>query len=81
LAADLLRRDVALIVAPNNPAIAAAKRATSTAPIVMAIAVDPIGQGFFASFARPGGHVTGLTWSEAPGIAGKNIELLKEVAR
>src|SRR5215813_10987131 len=80
MAADLVRRDVALIVAPNNPAIAAAKQATSTTPIVMAIAVDPIGQGFIGSFARPGGNITGLTWSQAPDVAGKNIELLKEVA-
>jgi len=80
-AADLARRDVALIVAPNNPAIVAAKQATSTIPIVMAIAVDPIGQGFVTSFARPGANITGLTWSQGPEVAGKNLELLKEVVR
>ena len=78
-AADLVQRQVAVIVAPNNPAIVAAKLATSTIPIVMAIAVDPIGQGFVASFARPGANITGLTWSQGPEVAGKNLELLKDV--
>jgi putative tryptophan/tyrosine transport system substrate-binding protein len=79
LAAELVRREVAVIVAPNNPAIAAAKQATATIPIVMAIAVDPIGQGFISSFAKPGGNITGLTWSQGSEVAGKNLELLKDV--
>jgi putative tryptophan/tyrosine transport system substrate-binding protein len=53
-----LRTDV--IVAEATPAIAAAKRATSTIPIVMAPATDPIGSGFIESFAHPGGNITGL---------------------
>ena len=53
-----LRPDV--IVAEATPAIAAAKRATSTIPIVMAPATDPIGSGFIESFAHPGGNITGL---------------------
>jgi putative ABC transport system substrate-binding protein len=53
-----LRPDV--IVAEATPAIAAAKRATSTIPIIMAPATDPVGSGFIESFAHPGGNITGL---------------------
>jgi putative ABC transport system substrate-binding protein len=52
-ASDLVKREVAVIIAPNNPAIIAAKHATTTIPIVTAVAVDPVGQGFIASFAKP----------------------------
>lgn len=80
LAADLVRREVEVIVAPTNPAILAAKRATTKIPIVMAVAVDPIGQGFITSFTRPGGNITGVAWSQAIEIGGEWAELLKEVA-
>jgi len=79
LASDLVRREVAVIIAPNNPAIIAAKHATATIPIVAAVAVDPVGQGFIASFAKPGGNVTGLTYTLEFEVAGKNLELLKEL--
>jgi ABC-type uncharacterized transport system substrate-binding protein len=79
LAADLVRRNVRLIVAPGNREITAAKAATSTIPIVMIVAVDPVGAGFVASIARPGGNLTGLAWAPAVEIVGKHMELLKEV--
>ena len=78
-ASDLVRREVAVIIAPNNPAIIAAKHATTTIPIVAAVAVDPVGQGLIASFAKPGGNVTGLTYTQEFEVAGKNLELLKEL--
>ncbi len=79
LAADLVRRNVRLIVASGNREITAAKAATSTIPIVMVVAVDPVGVGFVASIARPGGNLTGLAWAPAVEIVGKHMELLKEV--
>jgi putative ABC transport system substrate-binding protein len=56
----------------------AAKQATSTIPIVFPLAVDPVGQGFVASLARPGGNVTGLS-IQSSDLAGKRIALLREV--
>src|SRR6202007_2567820 len=53
-------------------------QATSTIPIVMAQDPDPVGNGFVASLARPGGNITGLS-TLAPEIAGKQLELLKEI--
>ena len=60
LAADLVRLKVDLIVVPGVPPALAAKKATTTIPIVMTIANDPVGQGLVASLARPGGNVTGF---------------------
>ena len=60
LAADLVRLKVDLIVVAGTPSALAAKRATTTIPIVMANAGDPVGAGLVASLARPGGNVTGL---------------------
>jgi putative ABC transport system substrate-binding protein len=60
-ARDLVRRNVEVIMASSNPAIAAAKAATTTIPIVMVSADDPIGQRYIASLARPGGNITGGT--------------------
>ena len=77
LAAELVRLKVELIVATNNPAAAAAHKATKTIPIVMVIVTDPVRLGFIASLARPGGNITGLT-IQAPEIAGKRLQLLKE---
>jgi putative ABC transport system substrate-binding protein len=78
LAAELVRLKVDIIVTSNSGPTQAAKAATSTIPIVMARDIDPVGNGFVASLARPGGNVTGLS-SLAPEISGKHVELLKEI--
>ena len=62
----------------GNPPVLAAKQATSAIPIVFAVAADPVGSGLVASLARPGGNVTGLS-IQAPDLAGKRLELLREV--
>ena len=77
LAAELVRRKVDLIVAHGSSALAA-KQATTTIPIVLITALDPIGNGLVASLARPGGNVTGLSLGTAEGFAGKWLQLLKE---
>ena len=77
LAAELVRLRVDVIVA-YGPAIQAAQQATGTIPIVMAVALDPVGAGHVASLGRPGGNITGLS-SMAPELVGKQLELLKEV--
>ena len=59
-AAELVGRKVEVIVATNNPAVAAAQKATATIPIVMVLATDPVHLGFVTSLARPGGNITGL---------------------
>jgi len=61
LAAELVRLKVDVIVAFTNPMIEAAKQATQTIPIVTPNSSDPVGSGFAASLARPGGNITGLT--------------------
>ena len=66
-----------VIVAGGTAAIRAAQHATRTIPIVMAGAYDPVGQGFVASLARPGGNITGLSFLGAE-LPGKRLELLKE---
>jgi len=78
LAADLVQRQVAVIVGPNT-AMRAVRTATSTIPIVFVNVSDPIGPGFVDSLARPGGRLSGLLHSEA-GIFGKWLALLKEIA-
>ena len=78
LAADLVRLKVDVIAAAGTLAPLAAKRATSTIPIVMTAAGDPLGSGLVASLARPGGNVTGMSLM-APDLGGKRLELLKEV--
>ena len=79
LAADLVRLKVAVIVTGSPPAPEAAKRATSTIPIVFAVIGDPVAQGLVASLAWPGGNITGLA-NLAQEVVGKQLELLKEVA-
>jgi putative tryptophan/tyrosine transport system substrate-binding protein len=69
---------VDVIAAVGTAATAAAKNATRTIPIVMMLVGDPAGLGFIASLARPGGNVTGLTFSVGMETAGKGLELLKE---
>jgi putative ABC transport system substrate-binding protein len=78
LAAGLVRLNVSVIVAFGTLAPLAAKRATSTIPIVMADAGDPLGSDLVASLARPGGNVTGMSLM-APDLGGKRLELLKEL--
>jgi len=78
LAAELVRLKVDVIVAASNPAIIALKKATQTIPIVMTVVADPVGAGFIASLARPGGNITGLT-NIAEQLSGKRLELLKEI--
>jgi putative ABC transport system substrate-binding protein len=76
-AAELVQLKVDVIVATNNPAVAAAQNATRTIPIVMVLVTDPVRLGFVASFARPAGNITGLTL-QSPELAGKRLQLLKE---
>ena len=78
LAAELVRLKVDVIVTGGPTATRAAKEATSTIPIVMTHDPDPVGTGFVASLARPGGNITGLS-TLAPEISGKQLELLKEI--
>jgi putative ABC transport system substrate-binding protein len=77
LAAELVRVKVEVIVTTGPGPTRAAKEATTTIPIVMAQDPDPVGNGFVASLARPGGNITGLA-TLAPEISGKQLELLKE---
>ena len=78
LVAELVRLKVDIIVAGGPTSNQAAKQATVTIPIVMAFDNDPVGNGFVASLARPGGNMTGLS-TLAPEISGKQLELLKEI--
>ena len=73
-----MRLKVDIIVTAGPPLTRAAKEATTTIPIVMAQDPDPVGNGFVASLARPGGNITGLA-TLAPELSGKQLELLKEV--
>jgi putative ABC transport system substrate-binding protein len=77
-AADLVRLNVDIIVAFQTPAATAAKQATGEIPIVMALVGDPVGAGLVASYARPGGNVTG-TAAGVTEAAGKTVELIREV--
>ena len=78
LAAELVRLKVDVIVADAGAAARAAQHATETIPIVCTAFFDPVGQGFIASLARPGGNITGLSFNDAA-LMGKRLELLKEV--
>src|SRR5215475_4219145 len=77
LAAELIRLKVDLIVTTGDPQASAAKKATSTIPIVMANAGDPVGSGFVASLARPEGNVTGVSNLGAE-LNSKRLEILKD---
>ena len=78
LAAELVRLKVDIIVADFTSASLAAKKATSTIPIVMTNGTDPVGTGLVANLARPGGNVTGLT-NISGELGGKSLDLLKEI--
>ncbi len=77
LAADLVRLKVDLIVVTAGPPASAAKKATTTIPIVMTNVGDPVGEGLVASLARPGGNVTGFS-SLGPELNTKRLEILKD---
>jgi putative ABC transport system substrate-binding protein len=77
LAAELVRLDVDVIVTHGTPGSLAAKQATSTIPIVMALVGNPVEDGIVASFARPGGNITGSSLFY-PELHAKRVELLKE---
>jgi putative ABC transport system substrate-binding protein len=77
LAAELVRLKVDNIVATSTFPVQASKDITKTIPIVFAGVLDPVGSGFVASLARPGGNITGLSLL-APELSGKRLELLKE---
>ncbi len=78
LAAELVRLKLDVIVAANATALGALRRATTTIPIVMAAAGDPVASGLVDSLARPGGNITGLSQMN-PDLAGKRLELLNEI--
>jgi len=78
LLAELGRLKVDVIVTAGPPGTRAAKEAAVTIPIVMGFDNDPVGNGFVASLARPGGNITGLA-TLAPELSGKQLELLREI--
>lgn len=77
---ELIRQNVDVIVQASTPGAVAAKRATSTVPVVFWGVTDPVGLGLVASLGRPGGNMTGLALAVEDGFAGKWVELLKETA-
>ena len=78
LAAELVHLPVDVIQAATSPTIRAAQRATSTIPIIMGNCQDPVGEGFVASLARPGGNITGMSGYNTE-MEGKRVEILSEL--
>jgi putative ABC transport system substrate-binding protein len=78
MAAELVQENVDVIVASSQAPALAAKRATTSIPIVMVNTTDPVAVGLVASLARPGGNVTGLSQQLTPEIRAKQLQLLKE---
>jgi putative ABC transport system substrate-binding protein len=79
LAAELVRLNLDVIVVDGSATAKVVKAATSTIPVVFALATDPVGDGLAASMARPGTNLTGLTLSVGYQLAGKRVELLKDL--
>ena len=77
-AAQLVRLGPDVIVTSGTPIALAAKRATTTVPIVFATAADPVGTGLVESLRRPGGNITGLS-IQSPDLSGKRLELLRDL--
>jgi len=80
LVAELIKLKVDVIVTGSSVATWAAKNATTGIPIVMGASADALGEGLVTSLAHPGGNITGMTFLVGPEIAGKQLQLLKEVA-
>ncbi len=80
LVAELIRLNVDVIVTGSSGATWAAKNATQSIPIVMAASANALGEGLVTNLAHPGGNITGMTFLAGPEIAGKQLQLLKEVA-
>jgi putative ABC transport system substrate-binding protein len=80
LAAELVRLEVDVIVAAGSAPTQAARAATRSIPIVMAASANALAEGFVASLARPGGNITGMTFLAGAEIAGKQLQLLRELA-
>ncbi len=78
LVSQLVQQNVRVLVAPNNVAIEAAKKATTTIPIVMVTSIDPVAAGFVATLARPGGNITGIANLQRD-LSAKRIEMLREM--
>jgi ABC-type uncharacterized transport system substrate-binding protein len=78
LALQLVRLKVEVIVTSGDSGVRAARQATGTIPIVMAVSGDPVGAGYVASLARPGGNITGLSYL-SPDLSAKLLEFLKEM--
>jgi len=79
LVAELVRLRVDVIVAGSNAEIAAARRATTTIPIVTVHAEDPVEAGFIASQAHPGGNITGLGMAASTETEGKRLQMLQQI--
>lgn len=80
VAGNVVSRDYDVIVTSTNEVTAAAKRATSRTPIVMAVGGNPVRAGLITSMSRPGGNITGLTFDAAPEAYAKPLEFLKEAS-
>ena len=80
LVAELIRLKVDIIVTTSSGTTWAAKNATQSIPIVMAASANALGEGLVTSLAHPGGNITGMTFLAGPEIAGKQLQLLKEMA-
>jgi putative ABC transport system substrate-binding protein len=78
LAAELVRLNLDLMVVTSGPRVRTTKEVTHTIPIVMVYVAEPVANKLVASLARPGGNVTGVTYTAGPEIAGKYLQLLQE---
>lgn len=79
LVGELIRQKVDIIVTTSSATTWAAKEATKSIPIVMTVSADALGEGLVTSLAHPGGNITGMTFLVGPEIAGKQLQLLKEL--